>query len=93
MFGWLLLIAAGLISLPLAAALLDDQGDENWILLIQIGGMMVVGALVALGIPGFVSGSSRRRVMLGAAYDLAAAVVGVLVFFVVLSGFEVAWLA
>lgn len=86
--GWLLLIAAGMLSLPIAAYILDDQGTENWILPVQLGGMALVGALVGSAVPGFVAGSSRRRAAVGAAYGLAAAVVGVLVFFLLLSGFD-----
>ena len=86
--GWLVLIAVGMLSLPLAAYFLDDQGSENWILPVQLGGMALVGALVGTAFPGFVVGSPRRRAVVGAAYGLAAAVVGVLVFFVLLSGFD-----
>ena len=86
--GWLVLIAAGMLSLPLAAYFLDDQGTENWILPVQLGGMALVGALVGMALPGFVAGSPRRRAAVGAAYGLAAAVVGVLVFFLLLSGFD-----
>jgi hypothetical protein len=86
--GWLVLVAAGILSLPLAAYVLDDQGTENWILPVQLGGMALVGALVGTAVPGFVVGSPRRRAVLGATYGLAAAVVGVLVFFLLLSGFD-----
>jgi len=86
--GWLLLIAAGMLSLPLAAYAFDDQGTENWILPVQLGGMALVGALVGTALPRFVAGSARRRAAVGAAYGLAAAVVGVLVFFLLLSGFD-----
>lgn len=86
--GWLLLIAAGMLSLPLAAYFLDDQGTENWILPVQLGGMALVGALVGIALPGFLTGSGGRRAALGAACGVAAALVGVVVFFLLLSGFE-----
>jgi hypothetical protein len=86
--GWLLLIAAGMLSLPLAAYFLDDQGTENWILPVQLGGMALVGALVGIALPGFLTGSVGRRPALGAACGVAAALVGVVVFFLLLSGFE-----
>ena len=86
--GWLVLIAAGMLSLPLAAYFLDDQGTENWILPVQLGGMALIGALVGLALPGFVTGSTRRRVLLGAAYGVGAAVGGVLIFFLLLNGFR-----
>ncbi len=88
LLGWLVLIAAGMLSLPLAAYFLDDQGTENWILPVQLGGMALIGALVGLALPGFVTGSTRRRVLLGAAYGVGAAVVGVLIFFLLLNGFS-----
>ena len=49
--GWLLLLAAGILSLPVAASLFDEQGSENWILPVQLGGMAVVGALVGTLLP------------------------------------------
>jgi hypothetical protein len=88
LLGWLLLIAAGMFSLPLAAYFLDDQGTENWILPVQLGGMAVVGALVGTALPGFVAGPRKRKAALGAVCGVAAAVVGVVVFFLLLSGFE-----
>lgn len=88
LLGWLVLVVAGMLSLPLAAYILDDQGTENWILPVQLGGMALVGALVGTAVPGFVAGAPRRRAAVGAAYGLAAAVVGVLVFFLLLSGFD-----
>ena len=86
--GWVLLLAAGVISLPLAASVLDDQGTENWILPVQLGAMALLGALVGVGLPGFLAGSTRRRVLVGAAYGVGAAVVGVLIFFLLLNGFS-----
>jgi hypothetical protein len=88
LLGWLVLLAAGLLSLPLAAYALDDQGTENWILPAQLGGMAVVGALLGVALPGFLAGSTRRRALVGAAYGVGAAVVGVLLFFLLLNGFS-----
>lgn len=88
LLGWLVLVVAGMLSLPLAAYILDGQGTENWILPVQLGGMALVGALVGTAVPGFVAGAPGRRAAVGAAYGLAAAVVGVLVFFLLLSGFD-----
>ena len=39
-----LLLAAGIISLPLAAAAFDGEGTENLILPAQLAGMAVLGA-------------------------------------------------
>lgn len=86
----LLLLVAGVVSLPLAAYLLDDEGSENWIIPAQLGGMAVVGALVGMLLPGLAgSGSSTRRAALvGAAVALLMAVVGVALFFLILNGFD-----
>ena len=86
--GWVLLLAAGVISLPLAASVLDDQSTENWILPVDLVAMALVGALLGAVLPGFVAGTTGRRVVVGAAYGVAAAAVGVLVFFLLLSGFD-----
>ena len=86
--GWLLLLVAGVMSLPLAASMLDDQGTENWILPAQLVVVALVGALVGLALPGFVAGSTGRRLAVGAAYGLAAGVFGVLAFFLLLNGFD-----
>lgn len=84
--GWLLLSAAGILSLPVAATLLDGQGSENWIIPAHLGGMTVVGALVGAWFPGFLLGTARRRALLGALSGLAAALLGELVFFLLLGG-------
>ena len=88
LLGWVLLLAAGILSLPLAASLLDDQGSENWILPAQLGVVAVLGAVVGVALPGFVGGSTRRRLAVGAAYGVGAGLVGVAVFFLLLSGLD-----
>lgn len=88
--GLVVLLAAGVMSLPAAAAGFDDQGSENWILPVQLGGMAVIGALVALALPGLAPDGSSvgKRVVVGAAYGIGAAVLGVVVFFLILNGFD-----
>jgi hypothetical protein len=86
--GWALLLAAGVVSLPLAAALLDDPGTENWIMPTQLGATALLGALAGAALPGFVAGSTGRRVAVGVAYGLAAGLLGIVVFFLLLSGFD-----
>jgi hypothetical protein len=45
-----------------------------------------LGAVVAVSVPGLATGSLNRRVTLGAVYGVFAALVGVVVFYVLLSG-------
>jgi hypothetical protein len=85
---WLLLLSAGVLSLPLAASFLDEQGTENWILPVQLGTMALLGALVGVAVPRFTRSTTRRQAAVGAAYGVAAAAVGILVFFLLLSGFD-----
>jgi hypothetical protein len=86
----LLLLVAGVLSLPRAAYFLDDEGSENWIIPAQLGGMAVVGAVVGMLLPGLARpGSSRSRAArVGAILAVAMAVVGVVVFFLILNGFD-----
>lgn len=85
-----ILLAAGMLSLPLAALAFDEQGNENWILPAQLGGMALVGGLVALALPGLVrdDSSTGRRFAVGAAVGVTMAVLGVVVFFLILNGFD-----
>lgn len=85
-----LLLVAGTLSLPVAAAFLDDQGNENWILPAQLGGMALVGAGVGALLPGLAgAGATRGRgAKVGAGVGVAMAVLGVVVFFLLLNGFE-----
>lgn len=85
-----LLLVAGVVSLPLAASAFDGEGSENWILPVQLGGMAVVGAVVGLLLPGLggATSSTRRSVWVGVALGVLFAVVGVVVFFLLLSGFD-----
>ena len=48
----LLLLAAGILSLPLAALAFDGEGTENFILPAQLAGMAVFGAVVGYLLPG-----------------------------------------
>ena len=85
-----ILLAAGILSLPLAAAFLDDEGNENLILPAQLVGMAVVGAIVGYLFPGLAGAdaTTRRAVWVGVGVALLLAVLGVLVFFLLLSGFD-----
>jgi hypothetical protein len=85
-----LLLVTGIMSLPLAALALDGEGSENLILPVQLGGMAVVGGLVGHLLPGLAGTTAghRRCVWVGVGLGLLFAVLGVLVFFLLLSGFD-----
>lgn len=84
------LVVVGVLSLPLVAAVLDGEGTENWIIPVQLVLMALVGALVGRLVPALAGdGSTRGRAMLvGAAVGVAAAVAGILIFFLLLSGLD-----
>jgi hypothetical protein len=89
MLGIFVLVVAGIVSLPLAAVPFDSEGSENWIIPVQLGGMAVIGALVSMAIPGLTEAETvGRRIVLGAAIGLVTALTGVLVFFLLLNGFD-----
>jgi hypothetical protein len=89
-FGMLMLLVAGVLSLPLAAYVLDDQGTENWIVPVQLLVMAAIGAGVTIAIPALAGAgaSTGRRALTGVCWGLLAAFVGVLVFWLLLSGFR-----
>ena len=77
-----LLIAAGILSLPVVAAFLDGGSTEGLIVPVQLGVMAVLGALVGYLLPavaGFGS-SSVRSAGVGALAGVATALAGVAVF-------------
>jgi drug/metabolite transporter (DMT)-like permease len=86
----LILVVAGILSLPVAAAFFDDEGTENWILPVQLLGMAIVGAIVGRLLPGLAGegATASRATLVGAAAGLVAALAGVVIFFLLLSGFE-----
>ncbi len=86
--GALVLLVAGILSLPLAAFLLDDQGLENWIIPAQLLVMAVIGAGVTFAVPSLArhGAPAGRRALTGAGWGLLAALVGVLVFWLLISG-------
>lgn len=87
--GLFMLVVAGILSLPIAAAAFEHEASENWIIPVQLGGMAVIGAVVGLAIPGLTgAGSSGRRALIGALMGMGLALVGVLIFFLLLNGFD-----
>ena len=90
----ILLLVLGILSLPLAALPFDGEGSEGWILPLQLGAMALVGAAVGLAVPELAgespagSAGRGRTVAVGVGAGLAAAVVGLLVFWLLLNGFD-----
>ncbi|KAB7741444.1 hypothetical protein GA707_18035 [Nostocoides sp. F2B08] len=83
------LVTAGILSLPVVASVLDGPGAENWIIPVDLLLMAGIGAgagvaLPALTTPGAPTG---RRALIGAAWGVLAALIGLLVFWLLLSGF------
>jgi hypothetical protein len=84
----LILLVLGFISLPAVAGVLDGQGSENLIVPVQLALMAAAGALAGRLVPalGGTGASRRRGIVVGALLGVAAALVGVLSFFLLLSG-------
>jgi hypothetical protein len=77
-----LLIAAGILSLPVVAAFLDGESTESLIVPVQLGVMALLGAIAGYLLPavaGFGS-SSVRSAGVGALVGVATALAGVAVF-------------
>jgi hypothetical protein len=84
------LLALGVLSLPFVAYVLDGEGTENWILPVQLLLMAAVGAIVGRLVPEVAGpgATPRRAVVVGALVGVGAAVLGLVIFFLLLSGFE-----
>ena len=77
-----------MLSLPAAAFVIDGEGAENWIIVVDLVAMAAVGAAVTIALPGLAreGATTGRRAMTGAWWGLLAAAVGVVVFWLLLSG-------
>lgn len=86
--GVVLLLATGMLSLPVAAFLLDGRGTENWIIPVQLLAMAVTGAALAVGLPALAreGATTGQRVRTGIGWGLLAALVGVAIFWFLLNG-------
>jgi hypothetical protein len=86
----LILLVLGIFSLPVTAYFFDEQGTENWIIPIALVGMAALGAVVGSLLPGLAgaSASRRRGALIGAAVGIGALAVGVVLFFLLISGFR-----
>ena len=81
-----LLLVAGILSLPVVAAFLDGPSTEDLIVPVQLAVMAVVGAIAGYLLPGGAGfGSSRARSAgVGAVVGVAMGLGGVVVFYLVL---------
>ena len=88
--GVVVLLVLGMLSLPAAAYVLDGQGTENWILPAQLLAMAGAGAAAAVALPALAreGASTGRRALTGAWWGLAAAFAGVVVSWLLVSGFR-----
>lgn len=86
----MLLLTAGILSLPLTAAVVDGPGMENWILPVQLVVMAAIGAAVTIALPAMARAGAptRTRALIGLGWGLLAALGGVLVFWLLLNGFR-----
>jgi hypothetical protein len=84
------LLAAGMLSLPVSAAFLDGEGTENWVVPAQLAGMAVIGAVVGALLPGLAgAGSSARQgARIGVFVGVVMAVLGIAVLFLLLNGID-----
>ncbi len=88
--GVVVLLATGIYSLPVAAAVFDGEGTENWIVPVQLLVMAAIGAGLAVALPALARAGAPtvRRAMTGAWWGLLAALVGVLLFWLLINGFD-----
>jgi hypothetical protein len=86
----LILLVLGVLSLPVTAYFFDGQGSENWIVPVAVAAMAVLGALVGSMLPGVAGpdATQARGALIGAALGVAMLVLGLVVFFLLLSGFQ-----
>jgi hypothetical protein len=89
LLGIVVLLVAGMLSLPATAYALDDPGTENWIVPVQLLAMAGIGAAVTVALPGLAreGAPTRRRAMTGAWWGLIAAFAGVVVFWIAINGY------
>ncbi len=84
------LVVLGVLTLPLLASVLDGRGTENLILPAHLLVMAVLGAVAWRLVPGpaatEATAATGRVLLVGAAVGVGAALVGLVVFFLRVSG-------
>lgn len=86
----LILLVLGIFSLPVTASFFDGEGSENWIIPVAVLLMAVLGAIVGSMLPGLAGAGATqpRGAMIGAVVGVGMLVLGIVVFFLLLNGFE-----
>ena len=77
-----LLLLAGILSLPVVAAFLDGGSTEDLVVPVQLAVMAVVGAITGYFLPGVagIGSSSARSALVGALIGVTAALAGIALF-------------
>ena len=84
------LLALGILSLPLVAIVLDDPGQEGWIIPVQVAVMAVVGAGIGVLVPllAGVGASRARSAVVGVGIALVGVAVSLVLFVLLLNGLD-----
>jgi len=89
--GIVVLVVLGMLTLPVVAYFADtgdSNGAENWIIPVALLAMAVVGAALAVALPGLAreGASTGRRALTGVWWGLLGQFVGLVVFWFLLNG-------
>ena len=84
------LLALGVLSLPLVAIIFDGPGQEGWIIPVQIVVMALIGTGVGFLVPSLAGvGASRgRSALVGAVIALVGVAISLVLFFLLLNGID-----
>lgn len=82
------LLALGVLSLPLVAIVFDSPGQEGWIIPVQVVVMALIGAGIGMLVPALAgSGASRARAAtVGALIALLGVAISLVMFYLLLDG-------
>jgi hypothetical protein len=85
-----ILLVLGIFSLPVTAFFFDGEGRENWIIPVAVLLMAVLGGIVGSLLPGLAGSDAtqQRGALIGAAVGVGMLALGIVVFFLLLNGFD-----
>jgi len=91
--GIVVLVVLGLLTLPVVAYFADTgdgDGTENWIIPVALLAMAVIGAALAIALPGLAreGASTGRRALTGVWWGLLGLFVGPVAFWVLPNGHD-----